>query len=264
MKKKLHILLPLLLVMAAVFQLSAQETMPRLVDNANLLSPAEEETIRQQLDEISMRQDVDVVIVTEYDIGDKTPEEYADDFLDYNGYREDGILLLISMADRDWHVSTAGYGITAITDAGLAYIQGRFLPSLSAGDYEAAFACFAEMCDQFITQAQNGEAYDVDFLPKQPFMAVRNLIVSLIIGFLIALIATSSMKKKLTSVKFQQGAASYVRKDSMQLREKSDSFLYSNVSKRARPQQSSRSYGGGSSTHHSSSGRSHGGGGGKF
>ena len=97
---------------------------------------------------------------------------YADDFYDYNGYgygeNRDGILLLISMENRDYWISTYGYGMTAFTDAGLAYIQDQFLSDLSDGNYFESFTTFAELCDSFITQARTEKPYDTGNLPRPP------------------------------------------------------------------------------------------------
>ena len=79
------------------------------------------------------------------------------------------------------------------------------------------------------------------------------------IALIIALIVVSSMKKKLTSVKFADSANDYVRPGSLNLTESRDTFLYSSVTRTVRETES-RSGGGGGS-HTSSSGRSHGGGG---
>lgn len=98
-------------------------------------------------------------VVTADDIGRKNTMDYADDFYGYNGYgfgeNYDGVLLLVSMEDRDWWMSTSGYGITAITDAGIEYISDKFLSDLSDGDYAGAFSTYAELCDEFFTQAEN-------------------------------------------------------------------------------------------------------------
>ena len=201
-----------------------------------------------------------MVIVTIPDLYGEDITAFADDYYDENGFREDGILLLISDYDREWAISTAGYGITAFTDAGQEYLTGQFLDELSSGDYAAAFAIFAQQCDEFITQAKSGNPYDVGSLPKGPFPAVRNLVVSLVIGLVVALIATGSMKGKLKTVHAQAAASQYVKPGSLDITESRELFLYRQLSRQKRAEQKS----GGSSTHTSSSGRTHGGSKGKF
>jgi uncharacterized membrane protein YgcG len=95
---------------------------------------------------------------------------YADDFYDYNGYgfgaNNDGCLLLVSMEDRDWWISTTGYGITALTDAGIEYIGDEFVSYLSDAEYAKGFDMFADLVDKFVTQAKEGNPYDVGNMPR--------------------------------------------------------------------------------------------------
>ena len=238
----------------------------RVVDMADLLDNSEEANLLSMLDEISNRQELDVVVVTVNTLDGKTPMDYADDFYDYNGYgfgeNRDGVLLLVSMEDRDWWISTTGYGITVFTDAGKEYISEKFLPDLSDGNYADAFTTYAELCDEFITQARTGEPYDTNNLPKEPFNVFTSLLISLAVGILVSLIVTGKMKGKLKTVRMQPAAEEYVRKGSMLVTESSDLFLYSHVDRRVKSKDNDSD--GGSSTHTSSSGSSHGGGGGKF
>ena len=267
-KRILTVLFALILCMVVVIPTFAASDLPRLVDNADLLTDSEESTLLSKLNEISERQQTDVVVVTADTLDGKTPMDYADDFYDYNGYGfgadKDGVLLLVSLEDRDWWMSTTGYGITAITDAGIEYISEKFLSDLSDGDYADAFTTYAELCDDFFTQARSGQPYDTGHMPKQPFNIARNLLIALIVGFVIALIATGVMKGKLKTVRFQSDADRYVRTNSMQVTERRDLFLYTHVDRHPRPKETSSGSSGGSSIHTSSFGRSHGGGGGKF
>ena len=236
----------------------------RVVDQAELLTEYERQELLELLDQISLQQRVDVVVVTTDTLEGKTPQAYADDFFDFNGYGmgadASGILLLVSMEDRDYWISTCGYGITAFTDAGIEYLADRFLPDLSGGDYAAAFRQFALDCDDLLNRARAGDPYDVDNAPKASFGFINRLMISLFIGFAVALIATLVMRSQLKSVRAQTGAGDYVKQGSLKITRKQDLFLYRNVTRREKPKSSS----GGSSTHTSSSGRSHGGGGGKF
>ena len=184
--------------------------------------------------------------------------EYADDFYDTAyGHHADGVLLLISMEDNDWWISTCGYGIRAFTDAGISYIGDQIVPYLSDGEYAEAFDVFADLCEDFVRQAQTGDPYDRHNLPKAPVNYVMIGVISVVVGLVIAFIVTEGMKKQLKA-RMQSQATSYVKKGSMQVDIHRDIYLYSTITRRRRENQ------GGSSTHRSSSGRSHGGGGGKF
>lgn len=246
------------------------DTRERVVDMAELLSDSDKTALLSKLDEISERQKLDIVVLTVNTLDGKTPRDYADDFYDYNGYgfgeNKDGILLLVSMEDRDWWISTTGYGITALTDAGIEYISKKFLSDLSDGDYAQAFTTYAELCDQFITQAKTGEPYDIGNMPKEPFNVAWNILVAFVIGLVVAFVVTNIMKKQLKTVRLKYEANNYVKSNSMIVTENRDLFLYNQVSRRARPKETDNRSGssGGSSTHTSSSGSSHGGGGGKF
>lgn len=255
----------MLLIVCAVLPAAAAPA--RLVDNAGILAADDSETLAALLDEVSARRNADIVIVTTDSLDGKTPQAYADDFYDENGYGQganrDGVLFLICMGTRDWYISTTGAGIDAITDAGREYIADQFLSDLSNGYYIDAFTTFANQCDIFFEQAENGEPFDGDNMPKGDFAVGMNLLIALAIGFVIALIATGIMRGKLKTVQRQAAADSYVKPGSLNITESRDLFLYTHVDRRERPKDDDNSSSG-SSTHVSSSGTTHGGGGGKF
>lgn len=272
MKRILCILLSLILVGALLpATVSAASTLPRLTDNGDLLSPGEERELLAQLDEISQRQHFDVVIVTVNGIPEGySVREYADDFFDYYGFgqgsKRDGCLLLISMEERDWYISTRGYGITALTDAGIQYIGEQMIDNgLSDGDYLEAFQTYAQLCDDFVTQAREGDPYDVGNLPKEKIPWGFIALIAVALGCGMAFIPVSVMKAQMKPVKNQRDAGDYVQRGSLMLTRNRDVFLYRNVTRTVIPKdEGSRGGGGGSSVHTSSSGASHGGGGGKF
>lgn len=278
MKKKFcTIFFALLLSLLMAFPAFAESDMQRLVDEAGLLTDSEGKELLGQLDEISERQQVDVVVVTVDSLDGMSAMEYADNFYEANDYgfgeERDGILFLISMEERDWWMSTSGFGITAFTDAGLEYISEMIISDLSEGDYAWAFTTFADLCDDYITQAKTGEPYDVDHLPKDPLVLLVFLVMALAVGFVISLIATGIMRLKLRSVYSKTEADSYVKKGSLKLTVENDLYLYKHVDRREKPKEENTSStgstgstrsSGGSTTHKSSSGKKHGGAGGKF
>ena len=230
----------------------AADGLPRVVDDAGILPDDAETALSDTLDEISERQQADVVVVTVNSLDGATATEYADDFFDYSGYGfgddRDGILFLISMEERDWSISTRGLCITAFTD----------------GEYAAAFDTFAHLCDDYLTQAATGEPYDTDNLPKGEFPVIFMLLIDLAIGFVIALIATGIMRLKLKSVGSESTADNYVKKGSMHLTRETDLFLYRHIDRFEKPTEEDASQTSGSTTHTSSSGATHGGSSGKF
>ena len=262
MKKKLFgILFTILLCLNLSVPAFAQGNIPLLVDDADLLTDSEESALLSKLKQISNDQRMDIVIVTTSDLYGETPSNYADDFYDFNCYAEDGVLLLISMENSDWYISTSGYGITAVTDAGRDYMAEQFVDDLGDGDYYDAFVTYADLCNEFINMARNGDPFDVDDLPKEDFNYIRSLLVSLGIGLVAALIITGRMKGKLKTVCRQAEAADYVKTGSMKVTQSRDLFLYKHVDRHAKPKESNS---GGSRAHTSSTGKTHGGGGGKF
>jgi len=262
MKKFLTLLLMAVLLLTLIIPVSAAEY-SRLVDAADLLTDSEEQTLLKKLDTVSETWHMDVVIVTTDSLDGFTPTQYADDFFDYLGYGmgsgRDGILLLVSMEERDWAISTHGAGIRAFTDAGQEYITDQVVPYLSDGEYYEAFSLFSDLCDDFIRQATEDRPYDTGNLPKGPFNFVLALLICLGVGLVVALIVTCIMRSQLKSVRSQSAAAEYVKPGSLQVTEARDLFLYHNISRRPKPKPSS-----GSSTHRSSSGSTHGGSRGKF
>jgi len=251
-----------ILFTSATLTVYAAGTMPRLVDEADILTDSEEKQITALLDEISERQQVDIVVYAAISIGNDSATEYADNVFESYGYGMNAdrscILLLVCPETRDWHITTAGYGITAVTDAGLDYMAEQFVPYLSNGDYYRTFTIYADTCDDFIDRARAGDPFDSDDLPKEPFPAVRNFIICLIIGLIAAWIITGKQKAKLITVRKQDGAKTYTKNDSMRVTESKDFFLYRTVNR------TKKSDKGGSGTHKTSSGTTVGGGGGKF
>ena len=259
--KKIVVILFAVLLCTLTLSVSAEDEYYRLQDIAEILTETENEELLATLDSVSERQGMDIAILTVDAVEEGlTVEQDATEWYEYLGYDTDGVMLYISMAERDWYILTSGFGITAITDAGIDYISDKFVSALSDGNYSGAFGAFVKYTDEFITQAKTGEPYDRGNMPKEPFSVGMSLVISFFIGLIIAAIITSVWKSSLTSVKMQTAAANYMKEGSLNVGYSRDFFLYRHIDRTEKEKKSS----GGSSTHTSSSGNTYGGGGGKF
>lgn len=233
-----------------------------VVDMADLLSDDEEAQLRSKLEEISNRQNADVVFVTVNSTGNKSAMDFADDFFDYNGYRTDGILMLVSMQNRDWWVSTAGRGITAVTEDALDRYEEESVFYMKYEDYATACSKFADLSDEFLTLEAQGTPYQKPEEKSSSGLATAG-VVSAGVGLATGAIGTGSMKSKLKSVHRKRSATEYMKRDSLNIVDASEIYLYSNVT-RTYIERDRDSHSGGGGVHVSSSGTTHGGGGGHF
>ena len=272
----LSLLLVLCLLSALLLTPALAGDAPLLVDDAGLLSSGDADTLTGILERASDSCDMDVVVVTVDSVWPQTTEEYADDYFDYNGYgrgdTNSGILLLLAMEEREWHITTTGAAIYIFSDSDIDLIGECMSNDLSAGNYMDAFTIFADMCESTVAD-YDGNGYAVDENGNRTYddgtghgvthsnLPIR-LVISLVIGLLLSMIPMGILKKQIRNVAQAKLAQNYLRADSLNLTVSRDDFIRETVTRTARPKESSG--GGGSSTHVGSSGSSHGGGGGHF
>ena len=244
----------------------------RVQDFSGVISQEDRDYLNNLYDEIAERQCVDVIICFTDTLDGMTTSEYAKNLYEENNYgygeNKDGVMLLVSFEDSDWYIATRGYGKTAFTESGIQYIGNQIKDDLSDGDYAEAAEYFARLCDELLTDAKNGTPYNESFgaiddgdmgtgsvLPPPMW-----ILISIAVGVIAALIVVGIMKGKLKTVKMQTSANNYLKNGSLNITDSSDIFLYSNVTRTAKPKNNDN----GSSTHESSSGNTYGGGGRKF
>ena len=247
MKKYIIAFFVLLLTAQVVF--CAYGTKTYLADDAQLLNAQEAAKMEELLSAASEKWNVDIVVHTTDSLYGKSAMHYTDDYYDYHGYSDDGVILMVSMTERQWWISTAGKCIDIINADSMGK---RFTAELSTGYYYDAFTAFLDGCEI---------AMDSGYYPSasaEPQSAIP-LLVCVVFGIVVGLIVVLIMKGQLKTVRSQPCADNYVRQGSLQLRQCTDMFLYQNTTRRPKPQNNNRSGG-----HIGSSGRSHGGGGGRF
>ncbi len=270
-KKSLNALLLLLLLLCtASIALAVPKQAPppkpqeqgleaaRVVDEADLLTADEEKALDAKLAAVEQSHKVRILIGTMQDTGGAALGKVANNVVDQIPADNGTIVLLLSMKERDWYISTDNKMRTRITDGkGIEYLSGEFLPDLKEGKYAAAFTTFAATTDEMLTY------YEKEGAPYDPANAFN--LMALGIALACALILGGTIYYMLyeyeSNVTFAAEADAYLNHDSFRLTQDEDNFLYTTVTRRTKEKKESSS---GSNVSTSSSDSSHGGGGGKF
>lgn len=249
------------LTLCTVLPVSA-EGGQKVVDMAELLDDEQEEKLQKQLSEIAEKYQCDVAVVTTDSCGGKSPQVYTDDYYEQNGYGYgedyDGIMLMVSMGERKFHLATQGKAITIFTDYGLQKIDDIISGKLSDEKYYAAFKKFGDLTEEFILEAEKGTPFSRSHEYKERMGLGMRLLIAFIAGAVIAAVVLLVLFGQLRSVGIEKTAQEYVREGSFRVTRQRDIFLYRTVSriKKEKPQNGG---GGGSMTHTTSGGRSAGG-----
>jgi uncharacterized protein len=251
MKKRLFITLfvsVLLILSLTIPAVAGVSSSPRVVDKADLLTDEQEADLTAKLAEYSEKQNCDIVFLTEPDMDHEdytfyqgNVPDFADRYYETHGYDADGMLVLILLEDgrgsRKIQFSCSGKCMKRLTDDEQNEIIDNVYLDLKSGSYYAALNTISTGINDKLT----------------PQLKWYVLPLSILIGFVIAMLIMLGMKGKLKTVTMQHGAKSYVRPGSMHVTASRDTYLYSNVTRTARQSESS----GGGSSRTSSGGGSH-------
>lgn len=278
--KVLSILAAIVFVFSISITAFASETLPMIVDNADILSEREEAELERKAQQLRDAYKYDIVILTVNSLEGKTAQNFADDFYDEHGYGYDeegsGLLFLLAMNEREWYISTCGKAIYTFTDYGVQTLGEAAFTYLSNENYAAVFSAYLSFLPEYFHAYDKGSVIDGsadhagDFYHGEQeeilyyeYETKPNFFLSLVIGIVAASVAILVMRYTMNTKRKQCNASGYLKAGSFHLKDRQDLFLYSNVSK-VRRQQNNTSRTGGSSVHRSSGGRRHGGGGGRF
>lgn len=273
-KKTTILLLCITLLFALVLPVSG-EAVSYIADQAGLLTTEEITSLEEKAASLAADYGIDPVIVTVDSLGGQSAQNYADNYYDNSGYRDDGVLFLLAMAEREWYISTCGSVIYALTDYGVQQLGESIVPSLAEEYWYTALYDFLDALPYYLDAYENGDPmdgyadYSGDYYHADQEEVVYyeaehtpNFLLSLLCGMVTAGITVLVMSRSMNTKRIQRGAGEYIKAGSWHLTQHSDLFLYSNVTK-TRKQEPPKSSGG-SSVHRSSGGRRHGGGGGRF
>lgn len=192
------------------------------------------------------------ILLTTPSFEGQSPETYAGEYYDTNGYPYDGILLLVSLTEGQWYILTNGTCYDNISNDEAWEIGENLVPYLREGQYYEAFVRFTELAAEAYTYSDSsvsvigGADGPTSVYVESQKNYGKTIAISMGVGLLIGLIAVGIMASMMKSVRPQNSAGEYVRKGSMQLTNQRDIYLYSHVSRTPKPQNNSSGGSGGS------------------
>lgn len=207
MKRKLLVLF-LILSLVAVPVVFAGD-LSFVTDEADLLTQEQILTLENMAQAASEQYSVDIYIITlddyrDYGTGDVFEVSYQI-YHQYNlgyGAQRNGILLLLSMQERDYSLFVYGpEAETAFSDYALEKLEERFLDDLAFDEWYDGLYDYAETCAEFLDSAANGSPVRKNMLQYVPVV----ILVSLVIAFIVC----SILKGKMKSVFKQVDADTY-------------------------------------------------------
>ena len=250
MKKKaiVSLLFALCLLLCMTAAAHAEARIDYVSDYAGLLSDAQ----RQDLSNLAARVSdeynfgVFVVVVNDYKsyVNGSIADFSENVFHRYGlgrGQKEEGVLLAMSMSNRDYDIYAHGdFGNYAFTDYGKRQLADSFLDNFRGNDWEGGFRDFIENSGNMLEMARNGRPVDTwiaDQAETGPRMTLGKILVSLGVGCLTGGATVSGMKRQMKTAIRQTGAANYVSLGGVKLSNKRDDFVNRSVTRQVIPRQ---------------------------
>ena len=262
MRKKLLICLLLcasLLLSLGVFA-HAERQLDFVSDYAGLLSEEESRALNERAEAVYRQYGFPVYIVTVNDYHDYVAsggiEYFAEEvFHAYTlgeGESEDGIILALSMADRDFDLYAHGdFGNYAFTDYGKEQLADTFLDNFRRNDWAGGFGDYIDNCGVMVARAKNGDPVD-QWIPDPPVQQERQhgmtpmkWLISLLFPGLVGGATVSGMSRQMKTAVKQTRAEEYVGRGSPHLDVRSDQFINRNVTRQVIRRQENNSRPGG-------------------
>lgn len=263
MKKK--ITLSLLLALCLVLSLggaalaSGEMAVPYVTDAAGLLTQDEVLALEAQAEQIAEDYGcAPYILVVEdfrvyedtYDVREAGMNLYERWGLGY-GPEKNGLLLILSMAERDYALVTYG-SVThrAFTDYGQNALREQFLDNFRNDDWAGGFRDYLDGCAWLLEQAKNGTPYDVDTAPRgfNPLI----IVIPLVLALAVCLVLTAQMK----TAKRKTEAGDYMVPGGVEMRVVQDLFTHRTVTRQVIQQNENKGGGGTSINSRGFSGKS--------
>ena len=226
-------------------------------DDCGLVNNTELSDLQTRAAQIASDYDCGVYIVVVKNMDDSDIEAFAEYYffneLKGTGDSGNGILLIMSMKERDYDIMAHGsFANMAFTDYGKSKLADSFLDYFGDGEWYRGFSAYLNRVERFLGAAAEGTPVDVGSNIKEHNLPL-SIAAGLIFGFIVALISCLAMKSGMKSVHTARIASNFIADNGIKIPIQKDMFTHNTVVRQVI--QSSSSSGGGTSIN--SSGSSH-------
>lgn len=243
----LSVLVLLICCCLPVCAAETEDAFPYICDTELLLTDSEWISLEELAEQISRQYQCAVYFVTVDDYtyyGDGSIYEVAKEiYLTYDlgwGTEKSGVLLLLSMAERDYTLIAYGYGNTAFTDYGKDYLSEQFLDDFADDDWAGGCRDYLTTCGSLLKQARAGNPLDITSRIRTWHLVLISLILGFAVALVICLFWQASAKK---AVKRSAEAGHYLTQGGVQITQRDDCYSHTTQT-RTKIEKSSGSSGG--------------------
>ena len=254
----LILILALMLLTGTAASAESAQKLPYYVSDTANLVPDQWQKLETAAERVSEQYGCGVYIVTLQDYRDygsySSMRSFSEDF--YNRYhlgigeKQNGILLVLSMAERDY--SLIAYGSDAhyaFTDYGKTMLENSFLDDFRRDDWNGGFSDYISGCEQLLSRAADGNPVDVSYESRSGIPSELSNGIIIGVPLLVSFGACEGMKRRMKPVKPQSRADEYIVPGGIHFNLKRDVFVNRTVSRTViRTENRDSHYGGGGGT----------------
>ncbi len=236
MKKQIFCLIAALMLLLGLSVCASAHESAYVFDYAGLLTEDQADALETRCQEAEDAYGCGVYIVTiddyslYYDAG--SIEGFSEGFfLDHalgTGEEQNGILLALSMAERDYDLCAHGAaGHRAFTDYGKGVLAERyFLSAFGEDNWYAGFDRYVDGCMEFLRLDAQGEPFDRATDPERlEDIQVLKWLAVILVPLLTALVVCLVMKGKMKTARRQTHADAYIPSNGVRLTRQDDVYL---------------------------------------
>ena len=254
MSKK--VILSLLLALCLILPLggaalaSGEMAVPYVTDTAGLLTQAEALALEEQAEQIAADYGCApyILVVENYRDYEDTNDAFEAGMNLYErwglgyGPEKNGLLLMLSMAERDYALVTYG-SVThqAFTDFGQDYLSDQFLDNFRQGDWAGGFQDYLDTSAWLLEQAKNGTPYDINSVEEEPVFNFFIILIPMVLALVVCVILMLQMK----TANLKTEAGDYMVQGGTDMRVIQDIFTHRTVTRQVIQQNENKGGGGG-------------------